>query len=156
VRGRLHILGGWITAMHLLSCFLIACLTTDSGCPQTPSAANKDNDSNQACIVSGVVIRNEDSAALNATVQLINDSDREHHICNKNGSGRAFSAQECAARPIQTEGDAERIRGSRVGAEEARRPWRDVHAQVRSTDNRPRPMTAFYAGRASSAYGIYE
>jgi protocatechuate 3,4-dioxygenase beta subunit len=67
-----------------LSCFLFACLTTNSGYPQTPSAANKDNDSNQACIVSGVVIRNQDSAALkNATVQLVNDSDREHHIATK-------------------------------------------------------------------------
>jgi hypothetical protein len=67
-----------------LSCFLLACLTCKTCCPQTTTAPSKDSSDGQTCTVSGIVIRSQDSAPLkNATVQLTNDSDREHHIATK-------------------------------------------------------------------------
>jgi hypothetical protein len=67
-----------------LLCFLLACLTFKPCCPQAPTALSKDNGDDQTCTVSGIVIRSQDSAPLkNATVQLANDSDQEHHIATK-------------------------------------------------------------------------
>jgi Carboxypeptidase regulatory-like domain len=67
-----------------LSWFLLACVTCKTCCPQTPTAPTKDRSDEQTCTVSGIVIRSQDSGPLkNATVQLTNDSDREHHIATK-------------------------------------------------------------------------
>jgi uncharacterized protein (DUF2141 family) len=67
-----------------LSCFLLACLTCKMCCPQTATVPSKDSSDEQTCTVSGIVTRSQDSAPLkNATVQLTNDSDREHHIATK-------------------------------------------------------------------------
>src|ERR1700739_4383564 len=67
-----------------ISCFLLACLTFKLCCPQAPPALSKVNGDDQTCTVSGIVIRSQDSAPLkNATVQLANDSDQEHHIATK-------------------------------------------------------------------------
>jgi Carboxypeptidase regulatory-like domain len=67
-----------------LSWFLLACVTCKTCCPQTPAAPTKDRSDEQTCTVSGIVIRSQDSGPLkNATVQLTNDSDREHHIVTK-------------------------------------------------------------------------
>jgi Carboxypeptidase regulatory-like domain len=67
-----------------LSWFLLACVTCKTCCPQTPAAPTKDRSDEQTCTVSGIVIRSQDSGPLkNATVQLTNDSDREHHIATK-------------------------------------------------------------------------
>jgi hypothetical protein len=73
-----------------LSFFLLAFLTCESCCPQTPAAPSKDRSDEQTCTVSGTVIRSRDNAPLrNVTVQLVNDSDREHHIATKTtGDGR--------------------------------------------------------------------
>ena len=67
-----------------LSCFLLACLICETCCPQTATAPSKDGSDEQTCTVSGIVIRGRDNAPLrNVTVQLVNDSDREHHIATK-------------------------------------------------------------------------
>jgi Carboxypeptidase regulatory-like domain len=67
-----------------LSCFLLASLTFEPCCPQTPTALSKGIDTDPTCTVSGIVIRSQDSAPLkNATVQLANDSDQERHIATK-------------------------------------------------------------------------
>ncbi|PYT80173.1 MAG: hypothetical protein DMG41_37605 [Acidobacteria bacterium] len=67
-----------------ISCFLLACLTFKPCCPRTPTVLSKDTGDDQTCTVSGIVIRSQDSASLkNATVQLANDSDQEHHIATK-------------------------------------------------------------------------
>lgn len=67
-----------------LSWFLLACVTCKTCCPQTPTAPGKDSSDEQTCTVSGIVIRSQDSGPLkNATVQLTNGSDREHHIATK-------------------------------------------------------------------------
>lgn len=59
-------------------------MTCKTCCPQTPTAPSKDRSDEQTCTVSGIVIRSQDTAPLkNATVQLTNDSDREHHIATK-------------------------------------------------------------------------
>jgi hypothetical protein len=74
-----------------LSCFLLACLTCKTCCPQTVTAPNKEISDERTCTVSGIVIRSRDSAPLkNATVQLENDSDREHHIATKTSADGRF------------------------------------------------------------------
>lgn len=66
------------------SCFLLVCLFSKACYPQTATAPSKNSGDEQTCIVSGMVIRSQDSAPLkNATVQLTNDSDREHNIATK-------------------------------------------------------------------------
>lgn len=72
-------------------CFLMTCLTCTTCFPQTPSAPSKEGNDDQTCTVSGTVIRSQDSAPLrNATVQLVNDSDREHHIATKTTTDGRF------------------------------------------------------------------
>jgi hypothetical protein len=67
-----------------LSWFLLVCLFCKTCYPQTATAPSKDSSDEQTCTVSGIVIRRQDSAPLkNATVQLANNSDREHHIATK-------------------------------------------------------------------------
>jgi hypothetical protein len=75
-----------------LSCFILACLTIKTCCPQTPTAPLiKDSGDDQTCTVSGIVIRSQDSAPLkNATVQLANDADREHQIATKTTADGRF------------------------------------------------------------------
>jgi Protein of unknown function (DUF2012) len=65
------------------SCFLLACLVFKTCYSQPPTASSKNSD-DQSCTVSGIVIRGQDTAVpKNATVQLENDSDKEHHIATK-------------------------------------------------------------------------
>ncbi|SRR6266436_377464 len=81
-----------------LSCFLLACLTFKPCCPQAPTALSKDNGDDQTCTVSGIVIRSQDSAPLkNATLQLANDSDQEHHIATKTATDGHFLLQNVPA-----------------------------------------------------------
>jgi hypothetical protein len=79
-------------------CFLLACLTCKTCCPQTLTAPTKDRSDDQTCTVSGIVIRSLDSAPLkNATVQLANDSDQEHHIAAKTAADGHFLIQNVPA-----------------------------------------------------------
>jgi hypothetical protein len=81
-----------------ISCFLLACLTFKPCCPQAPTTLSKDNGDDQTCTVSGIVIRSQDSAPLkNATVQLTNDSDQEHHIATKTKADGHFLLQNVPA-----------------------------------------------------------
>jgi len=81
-----------------VSCFLLASLTCKTCCPQTPKAPTKDSSDKQTSTVSGIVIRSLDSAPLkNATVQLANDSDREHHIATKTTMDGHFLLQNVPA-----------------------------------------------------------
>src|SRR5947208_13880765 len=80
-----------------ISCFLLACLTFKPCCPRTPTVLSKDTGDEQTCTVSGIVIRSQDSASLkNATVQLANDPDHEHHIAPKTAPNRQTRKQTSA------------------------------------------------------------
>lgn len=82
-----------------LSLFLLASLTFKTYGPQTPTAAlNKDSSEDQTCTVSGIVIRSQDNAPLkNATVQLVNDADREHQIATRTTADGRFELKNVPA-----------------------------------------------------------
>jgi hypothetical protein len=83
---------GQVAAMYpKLPFFLLMCLICTTCFPQTPRAPSKEGSDEQTCTVSGTVIRSRDSAPLrNATVQLANDSDREHRIATKTAADGRF------------------------------------------------------------------
>ena len=82
-----------------LSLFLLACLTFQTCCPQSPTVAlNKDSSQDQTCTVSGIVTRSQDNAPLkNATVQLVNDADREHQIATRTTADGRFELKNVPA-----------------------------------------------------------
>ena len=81
-----------------LWCFLLACLTLKPCCAQSPALLSRDNDNDQTCTVSGIVIRSQDNAPIkNATVELANDSDQEHHIATKTAPDGHFLLQNVPA-----------------------------------------------------------
>jgi hypothetical protein len=90
--GWIHILVAQIAAVSpKLPFFLLTCLICTTCFPQTPRAPSKESSDEQTCIVSGTVIRGRDSAPLrNATVQLVNDLDREHQIATKTTADGRF------------------------------------------------------------------
>jgi hypothetical protein len=66
------------------SCLVLAFLLGEMCCAQTPAVPQNKDHADETCIVSGMVIRAQDSAPLkNATVYLANDADREHRIATK-------------------------------------------------------------------------
>ena len=66
------------------SCLVLAFLLGEMCCAQTPGVPQNKDHADETCIVSGMVIRAQDSAPLkNATVYLANDADREHRIATK-------------------------------------------------------------------------
>jgi Carboxypeptidase regulatory-like domain len=66
------------------SCLVLAFLLGEICCAQAPAVPPNKDHGDEACTVSGMVIRSQDSAPLkNATVHLANDVDREHRIATK-------------------------------------------------------------------------
>jgi hypothetical protein len=74
------------------SCLVLAFLLGEMCCAQTPAVPQNKDHADETCTVSGMVIRAQDSAPLkNATVELSNDADREHHIATKTSADGHFA-----------------------------------------------------------------
>ena len=73
------------------ACFLLTCLTCTTCFSQTSKTPSNESSDEQTCTVSGTVVRSRDSSPIrNATVQLVNDSDREHQIATKTTADGRF------------------------------------------------------------------
>src|SRR5271154_750903 len=73
------------------ACLVLAFLLGEICCAQVPTAPQNKDRAEETCTVSGMVVRSQDSAPLkNATVQLVNDADREHRIATKTSADGRF------------------------------------------------------------------
>jgi len=73
------------------SCLVLTFLLGGICCGQAPIVSPTKDHADETCVVSGIVIRSQDSAPLkNATVQLVNEADREHNIATKTSAEGHF------------------------------------------------------------------